>query len=455
MVSVSIFVSSGMKNILDEQKIIENSWDFNWFSSKIQNIFNYTGSWKYIKKMTSSTWVLFKRWQYFWEGWFTYIWETTQDKVYCLSWSENTQTNNLIVKTFVPFEEFWEDMFDVPAWSYDKIFTAKKWNYTSYALDDVVMSWSSIIIWKWIYWDKFVDWDFWTGVYLNNPTWLALSGSNILFVSDTLNDRVLYYNISTKKIYKLLDENDWLQEPTGLYYNAWKLYISNSWKWEILEYSSPVILNNQNLNIIFTWWTVNNINNFEIDFFTWVTLTWPNNTGSYVFTWLNKYIDFSTLSTDKIKYYFSDYSNIVSITWNINMWICNSWVSYYLNWNKPEKKIITCLTSSTWSTTIKNWNKFNNFSSWNNIKISWITPNFSNTWTYYVNLKLFNWSTLKYQKYYPYFTQGDWDLLTPGDNTLKVFTWWLNYPTWIWFAWSIKYKEFLKAWRIYNFKNTW
>jgi len=445
MLSVSIFVSSGMKNIMDENKVLENSWDFNEFSSAMQESLNLTWSWKTIKRI-SSTGVLFKRNQYFDKWGFTYIWEKEIDKFYCMSGSESTRTNHLIMKTFVPFEEQGENMFST-AWSYDKIFTATVWAYKSYALDNVVKKNWNIIIWKEIYWDKFKGWDFGTWVYLNNPTGLALSWSNILFVSDTLNNRVLYYNIFTKKIYTLLDEYDWLSEPTGLYYNAWKLYIANSWKWEILEYSSPKRLTNPNLNIVFTWWTVNNINNFEIDFFSWVTLNWPTNTWSYTFNWITKYVDFATWSTNNIKYYFSDYMNPSSSS---IVWCTTNKTTYFLSLLGPTKDIISWCNGSTWTLITYYRNKFTDFNNWNKINITWISPLLSNTWTYYVDLKLYNWTTLKYQKYYPYFTQWDRDILTPADNTLKVFTGGLNYPTWLWWNLWLKYKEFLKTWRNLN-----
>jgi len=236
MMSVTLFVSSWMKNIADEQKILQNSWEFSSFSFNLQNTVNHTGSWKYLSyfwswetlNVLSSTWVLFKRNQYFWKWGFSYIWELEIDweidteNGYCFPWSEDTKTNHLIIKNFVPFEEQWEDMFN--DW-YDVVFT---WGisdpsntYISDTLNHVIYKDWDIIIWKWVYWDKFREGDFWTWVYLNNPTWLALSWSTHLFVSDTLNNRVLYYNITAKTIHKLLDETDWLLEPTGLYYNSW------------------------------------------------------------------------------------------------------------------------------------------------------------------------------------------------------------------------------------------
>jgi len=436
MLSVSIFVSSGMKNIMDENKVLENSLDFNEFSSAMQESLNLTWSWNTIKRI-SSTGVLFKRNQYFDKWGFTYIWEKEKDKFYCMSGSESTSTNHLIMKTFVPFEEQGENMFSASVWSYDKIFTASVtwwWNtYTSYALDHVVKMGTQVLIWKEIYWDKFTNWAFGTWVYLNNPTGLALSWTNILFVSDTLNDRVLYYNTITKKIYTLLDEYDWLSEPTGLYYDNInnKLYISNSWKWEILEYSSPVINTAPTLtmtgfskvidkiDLSFSWQNLPNL----INNWTW-TIT--NNTSNP---------NYLTWTSDNLKYYF-----VSPNSESIQFW-CAWNETQFFNW-KPS---VYC--TKTWSWKVANYP----VSTVSKIKISnlsWL----SNTWTYYVDLKLYNWTTLKYQKYYSYFTQWDWDILTPGDNTLKVIRSNLKYPTGVWGSWINQYNEFLD-WT-YDFWNT-
>ena len=449
MLWVSVFVSSGMKNIADEQRILKNSWDFSDFSLKLQNTFNYTSSWTYLNNL-SPTEVLFKRWQYFNDGWFSYIWDLSidwnidVDNWFCLSWSEDTITNHIIIKTFVPFEEAWEDMFS--DW-YDKIFSWNAWvSFKSDALNHTVLNWTNIIVWKWIYWDKFEEWALWKDIFLNNPTWLAYDApNNRLYISDTLNNRVLYYDIGSQRIYKLLDDSDWLLEPTWLAYDTLnnRLYISNSWRWEILEYSSPSILVNPNLNVKFSLdSTIPNINNFEVEFLTWVlsaqlpNSNWTNNIWNFTFNWINKYIDFSTWSTNKISYYFSDYSSNISDTWDIFMWSCSAWTKYYLNWSTPERETISCITWSTGSTRVDDWNRFNSIDDLDEITISWITPLFSNTWSYFVKLSLFNWVVKVSEKYFSYFVQWDDDLTTPWDNTLIVISTGFNYPTWINVSWA-------------------
>lgn len=440
MISVSIFVSSGMKNIADEQKILQNSSDFSDFSFHLQNSFNYSSSWKTLEVFSS--WVLFKRNSFFGEGWFTYIWAIEQDEFYCASWSEDTITNHAIIKTFVPFEEQWEDMFAL-----GDIFTASSDTsdtYTSYALDHVVKnSAGDIIVWKWVYWDKFIDWSNWTDIYLNNPTGLAYDSVNsILYISDTLNNKVLYYDVASSKIYKLLDEFDWLLEPTWLYFNNNKLYIANSWRGEILEYSSPSVVPTNEITINFApeaWFTANK---FEVELLTWSIngpdISLSSSEGRYESTNFNlSFWDWDYYSTwflNKISYYFNNYVNLKSNTWDYNMWSCISSTKYYLWTNDtPEKEVITCITASTWSIKVYNWDLTKNFNSTvdYSIKISNIIWDLSASWVYYSKLSFFDSWTKKYEGYFPYFVQWDNDLTTTWDNTLIVVASWFNYPTWI------------------------
>ena len=85
------------------------------------------------------------------------------------------------------------------------------WYHTDQKLNSLIKNDdSSIVVWKEIAWDEFEDWVNWTDIYLNSPTWLASDFFDLLFISDTLNNRVLAYDTNSKKIYKLLDEKDWL-----------------------------------------------------------------------------------------------------------------------------------------------------------------------------------------------------------------------------------------------------
>ena len=427
MVSVWVFVSSGIKNITLQEKIIKDySKTLNGVKA-IENIFFRIDD-NFPPKLFSS-WALVKIWKDFDNWGFSVIKEVELDESYCFSWSENTKTNHIFIKTFIPFEEQLEDINS----SFESVLTWNASGYTSDQKNHIVKnrSWDTIV-WKWIFWDYFSQWDYWTWIYLNSPTWLSL-GWDILFISDTLNNRVLAYNIASKKIYKLLDNIDWLSEPTGLYYDDGEkaLYISNSWKGEILKYSSyssPLL---GNLDIYFP--LQNNIekatlsfsgtNNPSIDFSNY-------NKSSLSFSWSSSSEDFLTWSINMLDYFFVDY------TWSdISMTECvwrSSWDTVLSSLGRPSK----CTYSWTGKTSSARSYDLSK------IELRNITWN-AGTWSYFGKLGLFRNNFLVFEDYFPYFVQGDGDLLTKNDNILEVFTWWLNYPTWIRKNWSnIRYKEF-------------
>ncbi len=418
MLSVSLFVWSWISNIAKESVMLENSSDFSDFTLSIQNSFDYSRSWSYINRLSPSE-ILFKRWPYFDKWGFTYIWvKEDYDKFYCLSWSEDTMTDHAIVKTFVPFEEQGEDIFS----DYNSVFTATSWWFTSYALEHVVKQWANIIIWKWVFWSDFVSWDPGDSVYLNNPTGLAQIG-NTLFVSDTLNNRVLYYDIPSKRVYKLLDEWDWLLEPTGLYINSWKLYIANSWRWEILEFSSDAIWTPPVLTM--TWFT-SNVNEIHISF-SWTQDPSLSNNWTFNIAWHTANPDHIVRSWNLLKYFFvtkNPESNQASCIWT------------EIKTNAFWKPIIYC--TKAWSGQTTNF-PTDNISQIEVSNLNW----FWSSWNYFANLKLYNWPALVFEKYFPYFVVWDNDLLTLDDNILRVYSSWLNYPTWIWGVWPSDFNEFL------------
>ena len=418
MVSVGVFVSSWMQNIFSQQEVLENTDDFTYFSNKLQTSFNLIQSWSFAPESTAS-WIIFKRWQSYWNGGFSYIWTETLSWVYCGSDSENEYTKNIYIKNFIPFEEQSENIFN----DYDLILKSKlEWQYQSFQKEHIIKRSWNIVVWKWIFWDKFTEWVDWTDIYLNSPTGLSKSWS-ILFISDTLNNRILWYNTSNSSIHKLLDESDWLNEPTGLHYEDSEkaLYIANSGNWEILKYSSKKEATNPILTMS---WFSENINEIEISF-SWNTIPNITNTWDWSITLNSTTPNYLTWTTDSLKYYFitkNSESIELSCTWTETKF--NDW--------KPS---IYC--TKTWSWETANYPN----STISEISISNLNW-FSATWSYYVNLKLFDWTNEKYSEYFPYFTQSDDDLTTPEDNTLEVVYSWLNYPTWLWWTLNSDFNEF-------------
>ncbi len=447
MVSVWIFVNNWMANILTQEKVIENTTYLTDFTSQVHSSLNLIESWSIFPVETLS-WIIFKRNNSFWNWWFTYIWTTIStadlnwDWIYCESWSELINSKHIFIKNFIPFEEEDEDIFS----NYNSVLKSKyiTINWITYQSDQKKHSilkqpWNTILIWKWIFWDNFKDWELWTDIYLNSPTWIEKVW-NYLLISDTLNDRILYYDTNSKKIYKLLDKTDWLNEPTWLYYSSSNdtLYISNSWNWEILKYSSK---SESEWTLTMTWITANNINKIKLYFYksNWdsVDINWPSK--SSVETNWSSNNNFFNLNLNKILYYFVNYS------WHdqdINECNWNSWEEILVNW-EPVK----CTWNWTGQTSTYIDVDYDN----DTIKVNNI-DSLTETWSYYVNLKLFDqYDNEKFSKYYPYFSKSDWNILTTNDNILTVYKSNLQYPTWIWWIWDSYFNEFWnKSWRNFN-----
>jgi hypothetical protein len=421
---------------------------------------------------------------------FTYIWETSLNKYYCASWSDSEVTNHIIIKNFIPFEWQWGDIFDwksfsswwietnmfswviinwwnstwILFWPTDVAFWA--WNiwYVSDTLWNSIYSFNTSslssfvkIAWKEVFWDEFSDWSFGTGVFLNNPTGLSyalLWWTWFLFISDTLNDRILYLNLSNNKISKLLWREEWLKEPTWIYYDDSEktIYIANSWKREILSYSSSwSFVDNISLNFK-PKKDITNVNKLEFSFLfaTWVTnpiLTSPTGTWSFSFTNITTWEDlYQIWSSNTWTYHFVKYLAPETL----QLW-CNIW-EYKIIWTDPIK----CTDSWTWII----WTyEDKTFTSWTNYNINITTlswTNFSNTWAYYIKLDFLSWSTLQQSYYFPYFSKGDDNIFTKWDNIIKVLTWWLWYPTWIYVNWSnnLVYNDFINRTKV-EITKTW
>lgn len=461
MISVSVFVSSWLKNIYVQQKVLEDNYETSFVFDDLKEIINNTQTWTFINcpigtlcSSSSSTWIIFKLEKSLSNWGFVYIWDKQLDNFYCQSWSESISTKHLIIKKFIPFESIWADIFSGSsylswfykanylswvlseswanfAWNYfspsDIVFWLNNDMYVSDTKSHTILKFNKtntsipwvIVVWKWIFWTEFTNWNIATWAYLNNPTWLAFWEWK-LFLSDTLNNRILY--LSWSYIYNLLDSYDWLIEPTWLFYSDERksLFISNSWKWEILEYSSSWITSIPELNLNFSSNSNISADNFDIEFFTWwISLASPTSTWSFTFSWFSQSYDNLTLSSSKFKYSFLD-----------NVWAS---ILQTFTWGENYKINIRDIDFTTTTT----------------------------TWSVYVKLSLFSWSVLKYNDYFPYFVRWDNSILTKWDNVLKTINGWLKYPTWIYFDWTnIMVNDFLTREKLtvsvtWSLINTW
>ncbi len=441
MMSVSLFVSSGMQNILTQQKVIDESSHFIENTARFQNFFHLIDSSIFIPTTTAS-WVIFKINKEYSSWGFAYFWEETLSWSYCLSDSETPETNHVFLKTFIPFEEQWEDIFS----NFKQTLTGSIIVWLDTYISDqkhhtVSKNWD-IIIWKGIFWDQFIDWVSGTGIYLNSPTGLAHDGIN-LYISDTLNNRILYLD-SSNTMHVLLDEKDGLSEPTGLYFSNNSLYIANSAKWEILEYSSWDSDKKMNIKFAINK-TINDVRNVSLEFLSWaINITEPDNTNDFAFVGINKNIwnDYLSGSTNQLLYYFSDFWNNYSTQTNQ---LC-SWTGPFYNmdsWELIKETFDSC--SGTW--TLRKWRNstIQNIPSWTTIEINtsndtaWSWP--WNTGSYYTHT-IISWATDTYERYDYLFTVWDDNLTTKDDNNLSIYSSWLNYPTWIWWTWISDYNSF-------------
>ncbi len=397
MTSIWVFVSSWMSNITLQKKVLDDnkqtSSDMLYLQKKIQN------SKQIISNIWTNTWILLRQNKDFDEGWFSYIWVTEFDKAYCGSW-EITKTNHVYISNFIPLNGV----------------STGSLNYKSDTQNHQILKKSdnSVIVWKDIFWDKFVEGTIWTWVFLNSPTGLIEVGWKLIF-SDTLNDRILY--LSGSHAYWLLDEKDWLNEPTWLAYNLWDkaLYIANSWKGEVLKLSSLSGAINPDLRLQNI--SKDNISKLKIEIFnTTEILTGPIWSSNFSFSGSVQNVDdFVYLENNKINYYFIDSYNSESSQSDCNG--SNNWKIV-----NASEQIIDCISSGTGKlASLKSTNLVSD-----NITITWIAPLLWENKSYYVQL---------FWKYYPYFTQWDNNIFTKEDNVLEVIQTWLVYPTWINNSW--------------------
>ncbi len=437
--ALSVFMWTWMEAILFQKQNLEA---FKSNSSIYSNIYKNISWASNFKTIYSNSWVIFKINRRYNKWWFAYIWEKIYNKKFCQTWSLGT--NHLIIKTFIPFENIWADFLawtsysswvnktyffkwkvDWVSWKFSwPTDFLKKWTdiYISDTLDNTIKKNWTVIVWKsWIFWNYFKEGIDATKVLLNNPTWLAYWEWK-LFFSDSLNDRILY--LDSWKVYSLLDEKDWLNEPTWLFYdNSRKaLFIANSWNWNILEFSSSWITNNPDL--VFTGITNSNVSKFEIEFlnssWTWwfIDLTWPTATWSFNFSW--QWEDFLTLTWSKLTYYLEEYNGSEELRSE-----CDSAPKYVMdiNWINPIK----CTQTGTWIV----WIPRNNVNLYNKIiKVSDISPDFPND-NYFVKVDM--WGNTKY---FPYFTKSDNLVSTKFDNNLREIAKNLACPTWIKVIWN-------------------
>lgn len=430
MTSVWILVSSGMQNILKQQNILSQNSELTETITDFYNGFNNisTKDW-YV--FSSHSWVIFKIDQNIKKGWFWYLWISQQTWNYCPLDSDFKDLNYLTWKTFIPYEEIWEDIF-LDFWETENQ-TIQNWSttFTVNTLEHQVLENDRIIIWWDLFWHEIQNNDSWLLTRLNNPTGIVLA-EWWLFLSDTLNNRILFYK--DWNINLILDKNDGIKEPTWLAYDDIKniLYIANSWKWEILSLSSEKINTNPGLDISFTpHIDINDISRISVNFKNFIWNISEHNLWDITFENINNWDWYIQTQWNTIEYYFTDYRNKISTIQNSYIANCNPSDSYSLNHNTPERHIITCTHTNTGTHEVHSWNLLQNFDTrekyWLNIQN--ISPYFQTANNYLASIELYEDENLIYQDTFKYFTQWDSIVNNLQNNSLSQVITWLWYPT--------------------------
>lgn len=242
MTSLTIFISSAVKNNIRNEKLLQNETKNVLFenelikltgNSKLQLINSGASfGWKYY------TWYFFKS-----EAPnlpITFVWIKSFTG-YCDSFTWITDdswvVNKLVIKQIAYPTDFTN-------WWYNIDFTG-----------NTISNWTITIIWTWYPWN-ILNTTSATGTELNSPSWVYLTWSN-LFISDTLNDRILIYDTATKNINKFLWIENGIFKPTNLRFFWNKIRISSSWNWKIYEYENTtwnyLSLSGNTLNIVDSW----------------------------------------------------------------------------------------------------------------------------------------------------------------------------------------------------------
>lgn len=373
MTSVLMFTWDMIRSSLKSEKILKNQNNNVVFEDKISEILNNISSGSIIASWSSfgnyETWIiLYNKWTknpliYFWTRTFTW---------YCDSvWQGASATwtiRKLIIKELIPQNTHKSTI----SWDY----------YIDSNKNSIYYTWWIIIIGNEVAWDTL--WAYWTWTQLSNPGAL-FETATYLYIADSGNNRILSYNKTSKSINIVATYNDWINNPTDIYYENWELYIANTWNGNILRIKDSY----SDWTKLIAKFKQTQVSPFDkmVFKFDWLPIvTWPNSTWDFTFVWgINKYW------WDTI------------LTW--------STLSYVFSWSNS-------LAAGTYEIDINN-----------------ISPQPVLNGNYGVNINIYSWATLVKNINSLYFIKWDSTVATRAWNMIEILTWWLTFPnniTWIW-----------------------
>lgn len=366
MTSVMVFVWTNIRNSKKNEKILSNSNKNSNFETKLlESIENIDSNWIYN---SGSAYFNYSTWIFLSTKWpnlpITFIGvESFTGFCDSFSWSANATwtINKLVIKEMV-----WENY--IHSWTINyRIDTDKNSIYTS---------WWILIIWTWLKWNN-LDFNNWTWTELNNPS-AIIENSGILYIADRWNNRILSYDISTGKINEVVNNKNWISNPTDIYY-SWALYITNAWAWNIMKIT----------DVMWTWDKLNlsfkvpkTITFDKIEFtFDWISsISTPTSSWNFIFSWITKWTNDIVSTWSTLTYYFSWATRVI-----------NPWTLYWITINS-------------------------------------IDPYPNSTWSYFVKISFLSWAIVQDSLNSPYFTHWDWITTTMKWNTIEILSWWLIYP---------------------------
>ncbi len=397
MVSLSLFVTSGMQQITLQKNILDTQKQTQIYKQKMENIFsrNILG----VQAVGSGVFLQTDMFLWKWNGVFI---APKTSSWYC--WVDpDLETTHIELYEFVWYEWMWGDFFNGRVFSNEgnDVFTFS-WSGFSGSVfpTDVVLSWSQRFFTDYGNHQVFVDdqkiygkWIFGSQTwYLNTPTGIAFGWGKI-FVSDTGNNRIVSFDEHGNNFEEILNYKDGISAPMWLFYTGWTLFISDSGNGRILKYSSEEFSNIPEFVAKFTPTQTQTLTGMSVKF---LSHTW--------------------------------WEILLSHSGTLSWWGTGSIVWNNLEYEFDERDVFAWSEDSFTLSWLNNWN-------------------FSQTGSYIAEIILWNETF-----FVPYFTQWDGNIFTKSDNTLEIFATGFSLPTGIFGSWgNIVVNDFItREWQAFD-----
>lgn len=346
---------------------------------------------------------------------------------------------------------------------------------------DITDTWSiDDFIWNWKFWYSDLT-STWTNIELSLPTWLAINW-NDLYVSDTGNNRILKFDITTGswEIFAWTSEaktiwlwSDWtwntpdlisIDSPTKLQIEWGVLYFLESTSWVIKWIN---LSDNSTYDVFWSYENIAYFGDFEDD----LSSHWSYSIDSWFLSWtivweINWIISYSWDKAYRLTWYnFNTWSfiyNFSGVTLQPAQWLDLSFYTKSLSWSFDISYGFIDNNGFIWNkynTWIINesWNKFYIRSDFDtNLQIEWFKIDISNSWTInnqeflldVLELKPNNlyvtWNkTNKFENNFPYL----WSFYIDWDNSyISSIIEWNNYKFPLNSLWLLEVQNYKFDW---------